>query len=49
MELVIPLEIPSKETKAEIEIHPVTAEAKIGWCSIKFNTLYSSIHFALTF
>ena len=28
-ELVIPLGIPSKEAKAEIEIHPVTAETKI--------------------
>ena len=25
----IPIRIPSKETKAEIEIHPVTAEVKI--------------------
>ena len=33
-ELVIPLGIPNKETKAEIEIHPVTAEAKIRKCSI---------------
>ena len=28
-ELVIPLGIPSKEVKAEIEIHSVTAETKI--------------------
>ena len=28
-ELVIPIVIPSKEAKAEIEIHPVIAEAKI--------------------
>ena len=28
-ELVIPIGIPSKEAKAEIEIHAVTAEAKI--------------------
>ena len=28
-ELVIPIEIPSQELKAEIEIHLVTAEAKI--------------------
>ena len=27
--LIIHIAIPSKETKAEIEIHPVTAEAKI--------------------
>ena len=26
--------IPSKEAKAEIEIHPVTTEAKIRKCSI---------------
>ena len=28
-ELVIPIEIPSQELKTEIEIHLVTAEAKI--------------------
>ena len=33
-ELVIPIVIPTKEAKAEIEIHPVTAEAKIRKCSI---------------
>ena len=32
--LVIRIEIPSKEAKAEIEIHPVIAEAKIRKCSI---------------
>ena len=33
-ELVIPVGIPSKEAKAEIEMHPVTTEAKISKCSI---------------
>ena len=33
-EIVISIGIPSKETKAEIEIHPVIAEAKIKKCSI---------------
>ena len=33
-ELVIPTVIPSKEAKAEIEIHPVIAEARIRKCSI---------------
>ena len=33
-EFVIPIEIPTKETKAEIEIHPVTIEAKMRTCSI---------------
>ena len=33
-ELVILIVIPSKEAKAEIEIHPVIAEAKIRKCSI---------------
>ena len=33
-ELVIPIGIPSKEAKTEIEIYPVTAEAKIRRCSI---------------
>ena len=31
-EFVIPIEIPSKEEKVEIEIHSVTAEAKIRKC-----------------
>ena len=34
-ELVIPIRIPNKETKAEIETHPVTREAKISKFSIK--------------
>ena len=33
-ELVIPIGIPSKEAKTEIEIHPVTAEATIRKCSM---------------
>ena len=33
-ELVIPIGIPIKEAKAEIEIHPVIVEAKIRKCSI---------------
>ena len=33
-ELIIPIRIPSKEAEAEIEIHPVTVEAKIRKCSI---------------
>ena len=33
-ELVIPIRIPRKETKGEIEIHPLILEAKIGKCSI---------------
>ena len=32
-ELAIPTGIPSKEAKAEIEIHTVTAEAKVRKCS----------------
>ena len=32
--LVIPIGIPIKEAKAEIEIHPVNVEAKIRKCSI---------------
>ena len=34
IELVIPIGIPSKETKAKIEMHPVTDEIKISMCSI---------------
>ena len=33
-ELIIPLGIPSKEAKADIEKHPLTVEAKIRKCSI---------------
>ena len=33
-ELVIPIGIPSKEPKAEIDVHAVIAEAKIKRCSI---------------
>ena len=33
IELVLPLGIPSKEAKTEIEIHAVTAKAKIRKCS----------------
>ena len=33
-ELVIPIEIPTKEAKAEMEMHPVIVEAKIRNCSI---------------
>ena len=33
-ELVIPIGVPIKKAKAEIEIHPVIAEAKIRNCSI---------------
>ena len=31
---VIPIGIPSKEAKTEIEIHPLTGKAKIRKCSI---------------
>ena len=33
-ELVIPIGIPIREVKAEIEIHPAIVEAKIGKCLI---------------
>ena len=33
-DLIMPIEIPTKESKAEIETHPVTADAKISKCSI---------------
>ena len=35
-ELSIPIGIPSKEAKAQIETHPVTVEAKINKCSVKY-------------
>ena len=34
VELVIPIGIPTKEAKAEIEIHSIIVEPKIGKCSI---------------
>ena len=34
VELVIPIGIPTKEAKAEIETHPAIAEPKIRKCSI---------------
>ena len=33
-ELAIPTRIPNKETKTEMETHPVTVETKISKCSI---------------
>ena len=33
-ELVIPIGIPTKEAKAEMETHPVTLEIKMSNCSI---------------
>ena len=33
-DLIMPIEIPTKESKAEIETYPVTADAKISKCSI---------------
>ena len=52
-ELVIPIKIPSKEEKEDVEIHIVIVEAKIRKCSINlelykaFCAFYSSIHFTL--
>ena len=34
IELVIPIGIPTKEAKAEIETHPVTVESNISKCLI---------------
>ena len=33
-ELVTPIGIPTKETKTEMETHPVIAEAKVRKCSV---------------
>ena len=33
-ELVITIEIPTKETKAELETHPVTVQIHISKCSV---------------
>ena len=54
-ELVIPIGIPRKEAKAEMEIHPITVETKIRKCSTyrksyrPFCASYSPIYFALFF
>ena len=45
--LVIPIEIPNEEAKAEIEIHPVTAEAKIRKCSIQCRVVQAFLCFLL--
>ena len=36
-ELMIPIGIPAKEEKEEMEIHPVTIDIKISKCLIYFN------------
>ena len=33
-ELIIPIRIPTKETKAEMAMHPVTVELGVSKCSI---------------
>ena len=38
-ELAIPIGIPSKESKTEIQIHPVAAETKIRKCLILFRVV----------
>ena len=37
--LVIPIGIPTKEVKAEMEMHPAIEEAKIRKCSILFRVV----------
>ena len=38
-ELAVPMWIQTKEATAEIEVHPVTADAKISKCSIQLKIL----------
>ena len=38
-ELVIPIGIPTKKAKTEMEMHPVTVEIYISKCSIEFKVL----------
>ena len=45
--LVIPTGIPSKEAKGEIEIHPLTTEAKHRKRSIQFRVLQTFLCFLL--
>ena len=46
-DIVIPVGIPIKETKAKYKTHPVTTETKIliVQYDLEFLCLYSSIHF----
>ena len=44
---VIPIEKPSNEAKAEIQIYPVIVEANIIELYCIFCAFYSSIHFSL--
>ena len=50
-ELLVPIGIPKKEAKAEIEIHPVIVEAKRIQYNLEmykyFCAFYSQIHFSL--
>ena len=46
-ELVIPIGIPSKEGKAEIEIHPVIEKAKIRKCLIQCRVVQTFLCFSL--
>ena len=48
VKLAIPIGIPSKEAKPEIQIHPVIVEAKIRNIELykPFGAFYSSIYFA---
>ena len=46
-ELVVPIGIQSKETKAGIEIHSVIVEAKIRNFSAKFRVVQTFLHFLL--
>ena len=46
-EIVIPIGIPTKEGKTEMEAHPVTAEIKTSKCSISLKTLQTFLCFLL--
>ena len=52
-QLIIIIQIPSKEAKADIKMHPVIPETKIGTTSMQFTAIqrflcfYCSIHCAL--
>ena len=46
-ELVFPTGIPTQEAKVEIDIHPVTTEAKIRTCSIEFRIVQNFLCFSV--
>ena len=47
VELIIPLEISNKETKAEMDIHIVTGKTKAQKCSMQFRVVRTILYLLL--